>query len=579
MDGDYFDGFNPVILELIPPDVRTVLEVGCGAGRLCEAYRRRNPGVEWCGIEANRVACEAANGPGRCNFAVPLPVELCDFDEPGFPENLADVLVAGDILEHLVDPWEQLRRLAHLVKPGGLAIASVPNVGHASVLLAHLKGEWRYADAGLMDRTHLRWFDLQGVKDLFTGAGLEIVDVRSRNMGCDPAMWSELHRWIAPGIADQAFWRRAQAFQWVVRARRPAPASLAPRPIEPLHLHAVLDRGHGNGTVSIAPRVLWPFEALATIPGVRTSVDDITGAAAMPDRHGAIPADRDAVLIFQRSHGDRARCREIAGRVLAEKPRCVLVYEIDDHPSILPDPAILACFHAVTVSTGPLAEVVRQWNPNVFVVPNQLPEIPPLEPKDATPSIFFGALNREDAWRPIMPALNRVLADYPGLSVTVVHDRAFFDAIEHDKTFFEFLPYDRYRELLRAHAIAILPLGDSPFDRCKSPLKFLEAAAEGVACVMSDTVYGDVWCGPEGPRAACYRTPAGFEAGLRMLIDQPGLRRACAERAHAYVRDHRLIGRHYRDRYDLYRGLLARKAELDAGLVERLESMTILSRS
>ena len=46
----YFDNYNPELLKLIPPDAKTVLEIGCGTGALCEAYRRMNPQVEWFGV-------------------------------------------------------------------------------------------------------------------------------------------------------------------------------------------------------------------------------------------------------------------------------------------------------------------------------------------------------------------------------------------------------------------------------------------------------------------------------------------------------------------------------------------------
>ena len=66
---DYFNRVNQDLLALIPPDAKTVLEIGCGAGALCEAYRKMNPGVVWLGVESNQDAADVAREDGRLNDA------------------------------------------------------------------------------------------------------------------------------------------------------------------------------------------------------------------------------------------------------------------------------------------------------------------------------------------------------------------------------------------------------------------------------------------------------------------------------------------------------------------------------
>ena len=73
----YFDNYNPELLKLIPPDAKTVLEIGCGTGALCEAYRRMNSGFQWVGIESNKEACEIAST--RLAFALNSRIEECFF--------------------------------------------------------------------------------------------------------------------------------------------------------------------------------------------------------------------------------------------------------------------------------------------------------------------------------------------------------------------------------------------------------------------------------------------------------------------------------------------------------------------
>jgi SAM-dependent methyltransferase len=77
-------------------------------------------------------------------------------------------------LEHTVDPWQVVARLKRLLKPGGWIVASLPNVAFHRNIRKMLRGEWRYADEGLLDRTHLRFFTLQTIEELFARNGMAI---------------------------------------------------------------------------------------------------------------------------------------------------------------------------------------------------------------------------------------------------------------------------------------------------------------------------------------------------------------------------------------------------------------------
>lgn len=594
--GGYFSNVNADLLRLLPPDTGTVLEVGCGAGALAEAFRRRNPGVRWYGVEPDEAACKAANTPGRCDFAAWDTVELCDFDDGRFPADPVDVVVAGDVLEHLVDPWGQLERLVALLKPGGLVLACIPNVRHYTMVLRLLKGGWDYEDDGLLDRTHNKFFALETIKAMFRDAGLEIFEIRARQCGYDPAAYADFEGMINPKVMTQELRQQSRCYQWVVRARKPgewkavtegSSGSLtmkieanAVEPIPPpLRIHAI-----ETELCCGRPRLREPLEAIATIPGVRTSVG------------WGEPKERPDILIRQRDRHATAETYRAAFEA-----GILTVAEVDDNPEHLvgmerEDFLALRGVHAVTVSTGPIAEIVRPHNPHVFVVPNQVVEVPPLRerrplapgipyseeaecPKTKDPDvapvrIFCGWQNRREAWGPILPALNRVLADHDA-SVEVVNDREFFEAIEtRKKRFHPFLEYPAYRRLLATCDIAILPLADSPIDRCKSDVKAIECFAEGVAVLASDVVYRPV-CDASGRGILGwhYRTPEDFEHYLRRLIREPGIRVSLTENAHRYVAARRMLKDHYRATHDLYRSLLARKAELDAALLARCPEM------
>src|SRR5205823_4710985 len=85
-----------------------------------------------------------------------------------------DVLLAMDVLEHLLDPWTTLRRLRDRLHPDGRAVITLPNVGCWTVLRSLLRGRFDYAYAGPLDRTHLRFFTFTTARNLIQGAGFVV---------------------------------------------------------------------------------------------------------------------------------------------------------------------------------------------------------------------------------------------------------------------------------------------------------------------------------------------------------------------------------------------------------------------
>jgi Methyltransferase domain len=93
----------------------------------------------------------------------------------------------------LVDPWSTVARLLTCLKPGGEIIASSPNVAHQKLIRDLIAGRFEYADEGVMDRTHLRWFTPRSYRALFEAAGC--VDIRImpiRRPGFLPRLFNRL---------------------------------------------------------------------------------------------------------------------------------------------------------------------------------------------------------------------------------------------------------------------------------------------------------------------------------------------------------------------------------------------------
>jgi len=176
----YFDGFNPHILKKIPVSAQRILEIGCGGGALAEKFKEINPGCEYYGIELSAKAAEHAVNTGRIDRIEVGSVEDKSIDRLYLNKNSLDCIIYGDVLEHLLDPWRIISEHKEYLKPGGLMLASIPNICNFTIIRKLLKGQWDYKDAGLLDRTHLRFFTRASIKQLFMDAGLVITALEGR---------------------------------------------------------------------------------------------------------------------------------------------------------------------------------------------------------------------------------------------------------------------------------------------------------------------------------------------------------------------------------------------------------------
>lgn len=150
------------------PDGSNVLDVGCAEGYLAAALAAR--GCSVCGVERDERAADAA----RAHCAEVWAVDVEDATARSSVPGEYDAVVLGDVLEHLRDPWGVLGWAAGRLRPGGIAVVSVPNAAHWTVRRELLRGRFPLRDWGTFDRTHLRWFTRASAQDLVRGAGLTI---------------------------------------------------------------------------------------------------------------------------------------------------------------------------------------------------------------------------------------------------------------------------------------------------------------------------------------------------------------------------------------------------------------------
>jgi 2-polyprenyl-3-methyl-5-hydroxy-6-metoxy-1,4-benzoquinol methylase len=169
----YFAGVRSDLIARLPPDRdRAILEIGCGEGSTGAYAKHEGKCGLYVGVELFPYAASVA--ASLIDRVYTANIESFDLPEP---RESFDVLIAGEVLEHLVDPWAVLRRLRSYLRPGGLVMASSPNVSHYSVIGMLLKGDWTLADSGRMDQTHLRWFTPKSYADMFQSCGFEILSI------------------------------------------------------------------------------------------------------------------------------------------------------------------------------------------------------------------------------------------------------------------------------------------------------------------------------------------------------------------------------------------------------------------
>jgi 2-polyprenyl-3-methyl-5-hydroxy-6-metoxy-1,4-benzoquinol methylase len=166
---DYFGGFRSDVADVVPKECSRILDVGCGYGGLGRSLRARGL-AEVFGVELNPDAASHLEGVYAEHWIgdveqVSLPVDMEPFD----------CIVFADVLEHLRDPWGTMEQYLQRLKPGGYVVASIPNVRNFYLLYNLIvRGQWRYEDSGLLDRTHLRFFTRKEIMELFSVAGLEV---------------------------------------------------------------------------------------------------------------------------------------------------------------------------------------------------------------------------------------------------------------------------------------------------------------------------------------------------------------------------------------------------------------------
>lgn len=148
----------------------TVLDVACGEGFLAQALKENENQVYGVDVLREPVLKDAFTAYYSVDLDAPHSNLKEKFDGLKF-----DVIVLGDILEHLKNGEQLLQDCSTLLKPNGCMIVSLPNVVNLHIRLQVLLGRFNYTDRGILDKTHLRFYTRSTARKLLEGQGLTVL--------------------------------------------------------------------------------------------------------------------------------------------------------------------------------------------------------------------------------------------------------------------------------------------------------------------------------------------------------------------------------------------------------------------
>ena len=174
----YFSSIRDDLIQLIPSSASgyNVLEIGCGTGATLKKLKDIGIATSTTGIELNPLK---QNHYDSIDYLFLDNIETMEFS-PSLKDAF-DIILVGDVLEHLIDPWTALKKINNLLKMDGKIIMSIPNIRHYSALKSiFLNGDFKYTQDGILDQTHLRFFAKKNIIELIAGANLEIERLTSQ---------------------------------------------------------------------------------------------------------------------------------------------------------------------------------------------------------------------------------------------------------------------------------------------------------------------------------------------------------------------------------------------------------------
>ena len=172
----YFSQSRPEMLPFIPKTAKRILDVGCGEAMFSAQLKEMLEAEVW-GIEMVEAVAERARQRLDRVLCGDVLQQLSLI-----PDGYFDCVIFNDVIEHLIDPYKVLLAIKQKLAPGGVAVCSIPNIRYFRNLFdIVIRGEFRYQEGGILDKTHLRFFTRKSIIEMFESLGYRILRLEGIN--------------------------------------------------------------------------------------------------------------------------------------------------------------------------------------------------------------------------------------------------------------------------------------------------------------------------------------------------------------------------------------------------------------
>jgi 2-polyprenyl-3-methyl-5-hydroxy-6-metoxy-1,4-benzoquinol methylase/glycosyltransferase involved in cell wall biosynthesis len=474
-----------------------ILEVGCSSGYFGGALV--DQGHEVWGVEPFD---EAARKASEILHKVHI-----GFIEDFFTKNAGqnfDVIMFGDVLEHLADPESVLKQSKDFLSARGIIVASIPNIAHFSVRAMMLEGRWEYSDLGILDRTHLRFFTRNSIVDLFNESGYKVLSLSSIRLSaeqvdeiCKLNIRKESIDYVKKFCADD----RGFDFQYIVSACPCEDTSVRDSTNFQMKIEEglrVLCLVHDPSSSIVDIRIRSPLNRWASICGGHVKILSIYDF----DLSNLSWAD---VVVFQREATEYITSLAIYIRSLDKK----IVFEIDDLITELPPflshhadainkslphiHKLLEFADAISVSSPVLLQKFQLKNSSIFITPNfsepmnNIALHSQVPPSDITLVVASSDSVLVDMLASPLKALQRKY----GLQIIVIGPPG--EQLEEwglDITRVPNLSHDEFKKFIASvnNGVGLIPLDSSEFSSAKTAVKYFDYSMCGIPSICSDVL-------------------------------------------------------------------------------------------
>lgn len=190
-----------------------ILEIGCNCGATLIEVKNRYKNSNLYGLDFNQYTAKIANYNANVQTTKIQYIDLSIYEESFF-----DYVILGDIIEHVYNPKELLTNIFKYLKKDGYIISTIPNIMHFSIIRDLLYGNWTYQDAGILDKTHLRFFTKNEIIKMFNECGYSELNMGMNEMFTTESDISFIEQ--LSNLSSQELKEEYIAYQYIIKAKK-----------------------------------------------------------------------------------------------------------------------------------------------------------------------------------------------------------------------------------------------------------------------------------------------------------------------------------------------------------------------